>query len=91
MKKILLLIPIIVGLSACKPAEQVPPKYEEIRIIKVNPPKYFSVKYEILSTGVVRRDSNKRCSDWRRVKRGHVYIANTNKRGCDLIRSIKKY
>lgn len=90
MKKFLLLIPIIVDLSACKPPEQVPPKYEEIRIIKVNPPKYFSIKYKILSTGVIRHDSNKRCSDWRRVKRGHVYIANTNKRGCDLIRSIKK-
>lgn len=91
MKKYLLLIPIIFSLSACEPPPETPPKYEKIRIIDIKPPKHFRVKYKILNTGEIRSDSNKRCSDWRRAKEGYVYIANTNKRGCSLIRSIKNY
>ena len=90
MKKLFLITSLAIGLMACGPApEPSKPNYQLVKITYLNPPKHFSVKYTVLSTGERRETRSKHCGSWSRVKVGNSYYANINETGCDFIRSIK--
>lgn len=94
MKKLLIasLIVLFTGCSkdpqSIQEYEMSGPKWTDIEILDINPPKHFSVTYKIVSTGEVVKTSSKRCSDWHRIKVGGIYTANINESGCSLVRSI---
>ena len=78
--------------SACSPSSQsenYEPQYERVKILYIDPPKHFRLKYELLINGHVYQVSSKHCSDWKRVSVGYIYIADVKKTGCNFVRSIK--
>lgn len=64
------------------------PVYEEVEILEVDPPKHFSLKYKVLSTGATYSVRSKHCSSWKNAEVGKVYIADITQSGCSFTKTL---